>query len=460
MINRVKKTIKKYNMLEKNDNVIIGLSGGSDSVTLFHVMRKIKDEIGITLSVVHVNHLIRDVSIEDENFCIELCKKYNIPIAVYKIDVKKMSKEQKITVEECGRKVRYDKFKKSFKDGAVNKIAVGHNLNDVVETFLMRLVRGSGLKGLGSIQGVRDNIIRPLIEINKIDIENFCKENKFEYKVDESNFGLDYERNRVRNKLIPLLEAEYNEGVINNINKTSKIISEENSYLEKISYEKFLSMTNRNNELTINRSKLLKEDKVIIRRIVRECIKYINKNLDSISYEHIEKVIEIASKENGKKITLPQNLIVQKTYDEIIFYKKDRDEKKEEEINLELEVVKYVDKLKRYILISKNIVEKKYIDQIEVEKTYENKIYSKENIQFTLRYRKTNDKIYFKGINGNKKLKKYFIDEKIPSKNRDKIMLLADGENIVWIFDDKNRKSDLYFNNDKGNLYITIWRKK
>ena len=202
-------TIKKYNMIKKGDRIVIGVSGGADSSALLSLMVSLNEEYSLRLVVVHVNHMLRgSLADADESFVENLCDSFNVEFRSKKCDVEKFSNEKGITLEEAGRIIRYDYFYQVASEVQGTKIAVAHNMNDNAETVIMRLARGTGLKGLGGIPPVRDNIIRPLIEIDRIEIEKYCLENKIKFRNDHTNFMDIYTRNKIRISILPQL-TEY-----------------------------------------------------------------------------------------------------------------------------------------------------------------------------------------------------------------------------------------------------------
>ncbi len=460
MINKILETINKYNMLKGTNKIVIGLSGGSDSVTLFHILRKIKDDYNLKLEVVHINHCIRKESIKDEEFCINLCKKYEIPITVYREDIEKLSNNMKITIEEAGRLFRYNCFNKHTTSN-LDKIAVAHNKNDVVETFLMRAVRGSGLRGLSSIQPVRDNIIRPLIEIEKKEIEDYCKNNNFQFIFDKSNLSLEYSRNKVRLQLIPLLEKEYNKEVVNNIYKNSQLISEEENFLDEFAKEVFDEITTaKKGKLYLDVEKLNSSNIVIQRRIFRKAIYFLSNDYKHLSFNHIEQCVSLINANNGVSFNLPEGVRVIKEYDKICITQQLEDNifflKK-----VSIDNIYYIEDKNLYIGISKKDFKdyREYKNSNEVVKKikclHKKKLSVDSYSNLVLRNRMSSDKIYLKHINGNKKLKKYFIDEKIPRDIRDNIILLAEDNSILLIFDNHLKMSDCC--SKKLLLHLKVW---
>ena len=224
--------IKKYNMLENCDRIVVGLSGGADSVCLLSVLNSLKAEYGFSLIAAHINHGIRGAEAQrDEESCKKLCEKLNVPLEILHADIPKLSKQQGIGEEECGRIVRYDFFRSLA--GKRGKIATAHNLNDNAETLLLNLVRGAGSKGACGIPPVRDNIIRPLIETDRESIEKYCQENNLQYVTDSTNLECEYSRNKIRIKVLPTL-CEINQNAVGALSGFSLRMREQEAFLESI----------------------------------------------------------------------------------------------------------------------------------------------------------------------------------------------------------------------------------
>ena len=224
--------LKKYNMLEKGGTVVVGLSGGADSVCLTHALWSIKDELDLTLVAAHVNHGIRGGEAQrDEDFCKAFCEKYGIEFKVLKADIPALSQQQGLGEEECGRKVRYEFF--SSLAGENGKIATAHNLNDNAETLLFNLTRGTALKGAGGIPPVRDNIIRPLILTPREEIERYCADNSLSFITDSTNLKNEYTRNKIRNIIIPQLK-EINSDAVSALAGFCEYAREDSVFLESL----------------------------------------------------------------------------------------------------------------------------------------------------------------------------------------------------------------------------------
>ena len=201
---KVIQTIKKYNLINSGDKIVLGVSGGPDSIAMLDILNQLKDEMNFEIYVVHINHNIRGKDAdEDEEYVKKFCEKYNIKFFAKKIDVPAIAKNKKIGTEEAGRKVRYEYFEEILKETKSNKIAIAHNKNDKVETIIMHLLRGSGIPGLKGIEPIRGNkFIKPLIECDRQEIEKYCRENNLQPRIDKTNFENEYTRNKIRNIVI------------------------------------------------------------------------------------------------------------------------------------------------------------------------------------------------------------------------------------------------------------------
>lgn len=238
--NEVLSTIKKYNMIEEGDKVVIGVSGGPDSITLLNVLNKFKEKLNIKIYVAHINHKIRKEADEETEYVREFCKKIDVEFFCKKIDVEVEAKKLKIGTEEAGRNIRYAFFEEVSGKVGANKIATAHNSNDNAETVLMNIIRGTSISGLKGIEKTRDNkFIRPLIETSRAQIEEYCKIEKLNPRYDKSNKENIYTRNKIRNLLIPYIQKEFNPNIIDGINRLSSIATEEERFLNSIVEEEY-----------------------------------------------------------------------------------------------------------------------------------------------------------------------------------------------------------------------------
>ena len=303
----VLKTIETYNLIEKNDKIVIGVSGGPDSICLLHVLYGLKEKLGIEIVVAHVNHMLRDVADLETEYVQKFCKKLGIECYVKKADILEISKTQKKGTEEVGRQVRYDCFDEVEKKTTSNKIATAHNSNDRAETVILNILRGSGLSGLKGIEPIRDNkYIRPLINTDRQDIENYCNDNKLEPKYDKTNNENIYTRNKVRNTVIPYIKKEFNPNIIKTINRLSSLATEENEYLQAITKQEFENLLIEKTEnIILDLHKFNSLNLVIKRRLILYTINEVLHTTNGIEKVNIDDIIKLCKNNIGNKYLMP-----------------------------------------------------------------------------------------------------------------------------------------------------------
>jgi len=313
MKEKVLKTIKRYNLIENGDKIVIGVSGGPDSIALLNVLLEIKEEEKIDFDIVvcHVNHLIRKEAIKDEEYVLEFCKKHNIECFVKKIKIEEIAKKEKIGTEEAGRIARYEFFNEILIKTSSNKIATAHTANDNAETVLMNIIRGSGTLGLKGIEAKRENLIRPLIECGRDEIEQYCKERKLNPRIDKTNFENIYTRNKIRNMLIPYIKENFNPNIIEGLNRLSDLSKQENEYLEKETKEIFekVLIEKKKGEIILDLKLFNLQEIVIKNRLVLYTINILFGTRSGIEKKHIEDIIKLCSNNIGNKFLIPNKKV-------------------------------------------------------------------------------------------------------------------------------------------------------
>lgn len=307
----VLKTIQTYNLINKKDKIVVGVSGGPDSICLLHVLSSLREELEIELYVAHINHGLRDVADIETEYVEKFCKSLNIECFVKKVDIQKIAKEEKKGTEETGRNVRYNFFSEVAQKTNSNKIATAHNSNDRAETVILNVLRGSGISGLKGIEPIRDNkFIRPLIYINRQEIEQYCKENNLNPKIDESNKENIYSRNKVRNIIIPYIEREFNKNIIKTINRLSDVATEENEYLQNIVKNEYQSISKKeNNTVVLDLKKFNNLELVIKRRLILYTINEAIHTTNGIEKVNVDDIIKLCNNNIGNKHLQPIKLI-------------------------------------------------------------------------------------------------------------------------------------------------------
>lgn len=313
IINIVKNNIVENSLVKKGDKIVVAVSGGPDSMCLLDTLYRLKDELEFSILVAHVNHGIRIESDLEKEYVEKYCKERNIPFFYLKVDVPKLSKEKKISEETCGRMVRYDFFEKVRQENDADLIAVAHNLNDNIETILLNQIRGCGLKGLIGMDFKFNNIIRPLLTIEKKDILVYNNELELHPCFDKTNEEDIYLRNKIRLQLIPYLK-ELNPNFVTNISRMRNILKEDNDFIEEytnIVFDKVIIKID-NSKIVFDFSKFMNEHKSIQKRIIRKIIEKKISNLDGIENIHVLDIIKLLNNNiKGKKYIIGNKFTIE-----------------------------------------------------------------------------------------------------------------------------------------------------
>lgn len=309
---KVLNTIKRYEQIKSGDTIVVGVSGGPDSICLLNVLKNLQNELKINIVVAHINHMIRKEADSETEFVQDFCEQRDIKCFVKKADVLQIAKEKKLGTEEAGRKIRYDFFEEVKNIVGGNKIATAHNANDNAETVLMNFLRGSGSTGLKGIEPIRDNkLIRPIIECTRQEIEQYCNEKGLNPKYDKTNQENIYTRNKIRNMLIPYIQENFNPNIIETINRMSNLIATDEMYFKSIvkqSYkETFISRTEK--EIILDLKKFNVLEKVIKSRLIIYTINELLGTTNGIEKIHIEDVIKLCKNNIGNKYLTPNKNI-------------------------------------------------------------------------------------------------------------------------------------------------------
>lgn len=330
-------TIKKYDLIENGDKIVVGVSGGPDSISLLDFLNKIRKNgsanqksAGISwqfeIVVAHVNHRLRKEAEEDEQYVKKYCEKNGIEFYAKSIEIKEIAHTNKIGTEEAGRLVRYQFFKEVLEKTKATKIAVGHNKNDKIETIFMHILRGSGIDGLKGMEPIQGNIIRPLIACERKQIEQYCEEQQLEPRIDQTNFENIYQRNKIRNQVIPYIQKEINPNIIKTMDRLSNIITLENEYMEKQTkkvFEEFVIQEN-SEEIQMELKGFNLQEKVIKSRLIRYIIKRLFGSTVSIEKIHIDDIIKLCSNNRGNKYLTPNKNLKILVKNRKIYFRKEQ----------------------------------------------------------------------------------------------------------------------------------------
>ena len=316
LLTKTLQTIKKFNLIDDGDRLILGVSGGPDSICMLNILNDIRNDKNLHMDfdiiVAHVNHLIREEAEDDERFVKNFCKKIGVQFFSKSIDIQKIANNNKIGTEEAGRNARYDFFNEILERTNSNKIAIAHNKNDKVETMIMNVLRGSGISGLKGIEPIKNNkYIRPLIECERSEIEQYCIDNNIDARIDKTNFENIYTRNKVRNIIIPYIKQEFNPNIIQTMDRLSKLVKEEDEFLEKLVKTKYKELIEeeQTKQFIMDLRKFNKEDKVIKSRVLLYTISRLFGTTKGIEKIHIEDVIKLCENNIGNKYLTPNKNI-------------------------------------------------------------------------------------------------------------------------------------------------------
>lgn len=436
---RVKKYIEENKMISEGDIVVAGVSGGADSVCLLVILWELLKEMDFKLLAVHVHHGVREDAGLDADYTQQLCEKFDIPFFLKKVDMKGYAKENGMSPEEAGRRLRYQAFEEIAAQAAAGrsyKIAVAHNNNDRAETLLFNLFRGSGLKGLGSIRPVRERIIRPMLCLDRAEIEAYLEEKNIGFCIDSTNNEDDYARNRIRHNIIPLAEEQVCRNVTSHLGDAADILAETEAFVQKQTESAFKRCVigKVEKELVLDLNIFRLEDSYLQKSILLKSMEQLTPHRKDITKEHIEALLKLTGKDGCKELDLPYGLKVYKEYDKLVISgEPDMPEYPPISITIPGEVtVPELGVLEFKYLSREEFFYKK--GQIIPEKTY-TKWFDCDKITrvLLLRTRQEGDYLTINNALQKKSVKEYMINEKIPKMQRERVYLLADGAHILWI---------------------------
>ena len=421
MYQKVKAYVKKWHMLQKEDSVIAGISGGADSVCLLFMLLKLQKELGFALMAVHVNHGIRGAEAErDEAYVKRLCRQWNVRLKVYRENVPAYAKEHGMTEEEAGRDIRRTCFCKVLKEWGGTKIALAHHENDNVETLLWNLCRGTGIRGLGGIAPVNDAWIRPLLCVKRREIESYLKKRGISYCTDTTNADRRYMRNRIRMDVIPYLEDCVNTESVSHMGKTMERMYELEQYiLEEVGQYKESCTGWKNGRRIIRQTEYTKIPKALRDNVLHEILCETAGRRKDIEEVHVQMLRDLFTKQVGKRIDLPYGVTAIRTYEGVRFEKNIPEASYAGDEN-ELFSIRVFDREPGNITFPEKIYTK-WFDYDIIKNTVK------------IRHRIAGDSIVINRYGGRKKLKQYFTDQKVPQEDRDKIWIAADGDEVLWI---------------------------
>ena len=448
---RIEKTVfsymEKHQMVSPGHRVLAGVSGGADSVCLLFLLLEYKKQVPFELAVVHVNHGIREDAGDDAEFVKNLCRQVGVDFYLKQVNVREVADQAKCSIEEAARILRYQAFQEVAMEFGGDRIAVAHNGNDQAETLLFHLFRGSGIKGLSAIRPVRDQIIRPLLCLERREIESYLAERGISYCTDSTNGEDSYTRNRIRHHILPLAEQEVSPRAVAHMCRTADTLAELEEYLEqqttRAREQCVEPLTVDSDLLTVDVKRFLQLHIALQKRLVLTLLQELAPGGRDISSVHVESVLSLFTKEGNPQLDLPYGIIAVRRYDRVLLetgktLSDEADNPMSQGVELpqgESELPLYIDlgggsKAEVSIFFANNhekIPHNRYTKWFDCDKIIKSPVF---------RFRLSGDYLTLSDGRGgtiHKSLKDYMINEKIPQEDRGRIPVLAEGNHVLWL---------------------------
>lgn len=443
VIGKIKNTIKEKSLIDKGDHIVIGVSGGPDSICLLHALYSISDELDISLHAVHINHCLRgEEADKDQIYTERFCENLGIPCHVFIYDINKMAADQGLTTEEMGRNARYEAFEKVRKEIMTTgkksvKIAVAQNQNDQAETLLMRIIRGTGTDGLAAIEYKRDDeVIRPLLDVSREEIEEYCRKNNLEARIDKTNYEPMYTRNKIRLELIPYLKDQYNESIIDVLSRLSQIVAEDKDFIYSHVDETIQRICTRSRD-KVYRNEYKNLHPAIGKRVISSIFKEMGL-IQDISAVHLINGDKLIREGNtGDQIDFPRGYLLRISYDMAEFIDSNSiDNEKSLEFCYPIKIEGKTEISELNAVLKTRILEAEKLDRIIKGDPYSSYLDISDISRrgdLVIRSRRPGDFITPFGMAGTKKIQDFFVDEKIKRVDRDSIPLVCLGSEVLWV---------------------------
>ncbi len=441
MLQKIKAYVAEQNMIARGDRIVVGVSGGADSVCLFDVLMQLKEELALSLSVVHVNHGIRQEAQADEDYVRELCDARGVPFYSFHADVVRIAEEQHLSEEEAGRQVRYRAFAQVMDEAfqGEGKIAVAHTQNDRAETVLFHLFRGTGLKGLSGIAPVRERIIRPLLCVRREEVEAYLRARDIAFCQDATNATDAYTRNRIRHHILGYAQEHICQNSVGHINQAADRLQEATDYLrEQVGEAVKAAVTDTGAGLQIHGTKWHGLHPFLQKEVIHHVFGMLVDSAKDMTAVHVEMVSGLFGKQSGRSVQLPYGIVATRNYEGVRIGRNAQETgitaAKEETLRLEGQAGQLC--FGGYEICFRVFENEKGNDIMsDIPKNDCTKWFDYDKIKQypVFRYRKSGDFLVIHAQGGKKTLKQYMIDEKIPREKRAYIPVFAQGEQILWV---------------------------
>jgi len=450
---KVIRFIASRSLVNKGDKILVALSGGPDSVFLLYFLYKFSNKYKIKLGAFHLNHKLRGKNAEaDQKFCRAFCKNLGLPLFEASVNVQSVASKMKTSVEEAGRFTRYRLLNKVASKNGFNRIATAHIKDDNTETVLLNLIKGSGITGMTGIPDKRDNIIRPILCLSKKEILDYLNTNKIGYRLDESNLSVEYERNFLRQSIIPLIKDRLNPSLDETLFNSSFIFKSLKDFIDKyVTDVKAAIATSKKNELIINIQEPKKYHPFLVAETLRSVVS--EKWNISLSSEDVNRTLKLLSSQSGTFLELQNKLMIFRDRGELIIRKK-----KSKEIKEVYSVIPDQTINTNYGKLSINYVERKKI-QFKPDANIEHITADHISEKLILRVWQAGDKFIPLGMKGEKKVSDFLIDIKMSRLDKQKQYVLTDGNKIIWLVG--KRIDNRYKITDKTKRVLELcWKPK
>ena len=446
-LEQVYRFIKKHRMVNEGDKVLVAVSGGQDSVVLLDMLLGLKYKLGISLHIAHLNHMFRgEESLGDAQFVEKLAAHYDLPVTVQHIDVPAYKKQFGLSSQSAARVVRYEFLEATAVRESASRVALAHHADDQAETVLLHFLRGTGAAGLRGILPMRDNFyIRPILCLRQQDIADYCDNKSLAWRIDSSNLKTDYRRNKIRMHLLPLLEKEYNINLVPALNRLGEICREEEDFLEVLTLTAYnkLSAFNRAGEIRLSVKEFQQIPLALQRRVLRLAWREITGNCQDLSFEQVDKALDLIRNYVGSgRVELPRGVGVVKSYEtfSIMTFKDEHAGRLAYSYEVIVPGQVYLTEINKTLcceVLTGQAVAEKYkgiiLERFKLPLNEALLDYDRVPLPLYARGRQQGDVFSPLGLAGSMKLKKYFINQKVPREDREKIPLVIGGGKIIWV---------------------------
>ncbi len=462
-----------WNMIEESDRVVLGISGGADSVALLLMLQEMQRKYNLKLYGVHVNHGIREEAVRDAEYVQMLCESTEIPFYLYEADVPAMAKERGLSEEEMGRVYRYECFREVQKQVNANKIAVAHHMDDQAETVLFHLARGSRLVGAEGMHPVTGDVIRPLLACRKEELVLWLQERQVSWMEDCTNADDVYARNCIRNQIMPALEQVNAQAVRHLVEFAEEMSGYRQFFKQTVDAYMQREILCESGKYVANRNHLLQQEVILAKAVIYEMLTLACGKKKDIGSIHVQSVYDLLHNQSGKKVTLPYEMIAELSYEMLTIRKSLQVNDDDTAYEVQIDWQELIERgketaeiplpegkvLKLQLYVKKQCSSAQWEDILNAAINSKNnytKYFECDTMKFALRVRNTRCEDYFVMNNKGerKKVSRYFIDKKIPVEQRGKKLVLAEESNVLWILGD--RRSEIYKISKDSELIVKL----